>query len=1160
MPGCCQGPEWRIRSSLRLTAVPLAVGVGAALAATVALIAGTTPQWMVGVSDALEDEETASLARLSKAQAAYSDEIMGQMVAEVDAIERFAADVWLAATDATFNGTALDPAYPFSAVAGSAAASSTTTATAAPTALPAGAYMWGWPFSATSNVLYVGTKPSEGGRSPEEHVPENSVCTARYAVECWTEPAGGADELLRDGTRGSPKASSVEWPTDLGLNVSALPTDLVEDLRISSYLEDVFAEVYAANPTAVSIYVGTERTGVMRQYPYAHRGTGVAKTRYAAASTPPFSTSGGAPYWGYDPRKRPWYAEAKYEKKLIVSAPYVYSTPPFPVGITVAKPIMHPVTGALWGVIGLDVTVDLLEKVVVTSSILFNGYAFLVNMEQRPVVYPCSTLGGESQEVCSTIGCAWDGSRSVCTTPDKDAAGNLLTFRDFEFKDQPAEGDAFQQEHWTNGMAALKVGAGTYMKRARCVAGDRASGCSDGGTLHAETSKWHIAYAPVPNAGYSLALVVPDADIQVPAARVRDSIAVAIGVQTGVYIGLTIAGFLVFILLLQRVSKSVVKPIDNLKQVIDLIIRDLARQADKSGAAGNKGPAFRLDVHDLIKPEDEMCKEISLMKGSFEYMVQALRFGSSAFAKNDLNAAQKVYQDALTMYKALNNRKGEGIATFNLGATEHRRWLQGNKENNQAYLSAESFYMQSINIAREQWRELRSSSMQSGNTRDPDSVSVTVGSGAVIEMTAQARDRGGNNVSSGVDLGTVGHDIADRLSGRLYQLAQLYSDRATIDAGKAAEPLLVEALQWDSKTNNVLGYASRVGLLCRILVVLGRYDEAAAKIGEQLEILRDRILREEDLEEKLAEGAAKQVEGKRSRRKSRMDVRSEQEQDELIQALQHALKDAAVVQGCAQGDDHLALRYFVEALSCSPRSAPHVLNGIFKEMGNLFERHRTDGRFPPALIDAVAEEAGKRGAQAALPKDMVFVIDYSGSMAGGKMRRARNGILSLMDDQLTALDRGSVIKFSASVDVLTPQLIFTADPALRREVNSLTAPRGGTALWDGIGAALDQLASQSIGQGREPWVVVVTDGTDNRSKRTNPRQLQQRIQVTETNIIMLSCGVDDQQAHVDMGVVVSNTPKGAIGEKIDIDNSEELDEAFRKIGAIIGDHVQIEHH
>jgi uncharacterized protein YegL len=415
-------------------------------------------------------------------------------------------------------------------------------------------------------------------------------------------------------------------------------------------------------------------------------------------------------------------------------------------------------------------------------------------------------------------------------------------------------------------------------------------------------------------------------------------------------------------------------------------------------------------------------------------------------------------------------------------------------------------------------------------------------------------------VPGGIDLGTVGHDIADRLSGRLYQLAQLYSDRATIDAGKAAEPLLVEALQWDSKTNNVLGYASRVGLLCRILVVLGRYDEAAAKIGEQLEILRDRILREEDLEEKLAEGAAKQVEGKRSRRKSRMDVRSEQEQDELIQALQHALKDAAVVQGCAQGDDHLALRYFVEALSCSPRSAPHVLNGIFKEMGNLFERHRTDGRFPPALIDAVAEEAGKRGAQAALPKDMVFVIDYSGSMAGGKMRRARNGILSLMDDQLTALDRGSVIKFSASVDVLTPQLIFTADPALRREVNGLTAPRGGTALWDGIGAALDQLASQSIGQGREPWVVVVTDGTDNRSKRTNPRQLQQRIQVTETNIIMLSCGVDDQQAHVDMGVVVSNTPKGAIGEKIDIDNSEELDEAFRKIGAIIGDHVQIEHH
>ena len=91
--------------------------------------------------------------------------------------------------------------------------------------------------------------------------------------------------------------------------------------------------------------------------------------------------------------------------------------------------------------------------------------------------------------------------------------------------------------------------------------------------------------------------------------------------------------------------------------------------------AASSDAAFRLNVREEINEKDELCKEVSLMKDSFEYMVQALRFGSSAFAKNDLDGARKVYQDALTMYQALNNKKGEGIATFNLGATEHRRWL-----------------------------------------------------------------------------------------------------------------------------------------------------------------------------------------------------------------------------------------------------------------------------------------------------------------------------------------------------------------------------------------------------------------------------------------------------------------------------------------------------
>ena len=89
-------------------------------------------------------------------------------------------------------------------------------------------------------------------------------------------------------------------------------------------------------------------------------------------------------------------------------------------GITVAKPILHPVTGELFGVIGFDVTVSLLESVILSSTILYNGYAFLLNTEGRSVVYPCSRF--TTSEACQTHHrCAWNNKngKETCSTPDK---------------------------------------------------------------------------------------------------------------------------------------------------------------------------------------------------------------------------------------------------------------------------------------------------------------------------------------------------------------------------------------------------------------------------------------------------------------------------------------------------------------------------------------------------------------------------------------------------------------------------------------------------------------------------------------------------------------------------------------------------------------------
>lgn len=564
-----------------------------------------------------------------------------------------------------------------------------------------------------------------------------------------------------------------------------------------------------------------------------------------------------------------------------------------------------------------------------------------------------------------------------------------------------------------------------------------------------------------------------------------------------------------------------------------------------------------------------MCKEVHLMKESFEYMIQALRFGGSAFAKNDLDAAEKVFNDALTMYKTLNNRKGEGIVTFNLGATSHRRWLVGNKVDANCFTQAEKYYVASISIAREQWKQLRDSSMESEGGEAGD-----------IEMAEATKTSEGKTVA-GVDVGAVGHDIADRLSGRLYQLAQLYSDVGTVDAGKAAKPLLEEALRWDAKTNNVLGFASRLGLLSRILVVLGDFPKANQQITQQLDMLRERLLLQErsdtlaDMRPLLdtVQGATKSSTSKKrssvthgQQRAAKRKLMSEQEREELYQALQHTLKDAAIVQGCAQGDDHLALRYFIEALSCSPRTAPHILRSIFQDLGRLVDRHRTDGSLPLSTIEMVDKELEKMGRGASVPKDIVFVVDYSGSMAGGKIRRARKGVLDVVAEQVTELDRASIIMFNGRVNTLTNHLVHGKSQELLNAVNSLTSPCGGTALWDGIGSAMGQLQEDQMRRGmntqndnREPWIICITDGQDNRSRAFDPRRLAQTIRQQDANIIILSVGVTEPQAMIDMQNVVKGAAEDKIGELIDIEGGDQLEEAFRTITAMIGDHVQIEH-
>ncbi len=142
-------------------------------------------------------------------------------------------------------------------------------------------------------------------------------------------------------------------------------------------------------------------------------------------------------------------------------------------------------------------------------------------------------------------------------------------------------------------------------------------------------------------------------------------------------------------------------------------------------------------------------------------------------------------------------------------------------------------------------------------------------------------------------------------------------------------------------------------------------------------------------------------------------------------------------------------------------------------------------------------------ALATKPRDVVFVIDRSGSMQGWKMVAARRAAARMIDT-LTSRDQFTAIAFDNSVQLVPePQLVVASDRNRYRAVEQLAKieARGGTELAEPLRRAAQLLAGGT--NDRERVIVLVTDG-----QVGNEDHILRELAPNLRNVKMFTLGID----------------------------------------------------
>lgn len=167
------------------------------------------------------------------------------------------------------------------------------------------------------------------------------------------------------------------------------------------------------------------------------------------------------------------------------------------------------------------------------------------------------------------------------------------------------------------------------------------------------------------------------------------------------------------------------------------------------------------------------------------------------------------------------------------------------------------------------------------------------------------------------------------------------------------------------------------------------------------------------------------------------------------------------------------------------------------------ERESEDGFF----VLMLAPKADVKESEI-VPKDVVFIIDSSGSMDGGKMEKAKEALRFVLGT-LRPQDRFNVVRFSTGVESWSEGLVDASKNEIERARKFVAGidAAGGTAIDDALAEGLKMVKPSS---GRTSMIVFMTDGEPTVGE-TDPSRIIANVDSKKTKgvrIFSFGVGVD----------------------------------------------------